>query len=516
MCTVQPKQQRAEGERPVRPRLTIDPLWAVVLNVADRTRYAWFAGLGGLYLAGFSGQWRVTPDSAIHLGLARSIVEGNGFADATGREAMVNPGLAYTLATVGGSPGFAVQAVMLAFAAAVLLLTWRLVRLNVDRPTATVVVVLLACNRLFYEHAMGLLTELPFTAGLFLLLLGHERRLHRRAPPALAFTLIVGGLVVMITYRSVGLVFAGGYALNEIVSLVRRAERRRLAAARVTLVAALAAGALLLLPAVRLDVSLFWQSLGQATPAAWVANLLELLGESIFDAIFGQDLHPVIALPVSVAVLGTLFHLSRRRPLWVLLMGLSMLQWIAFQPSERYLLPFLPLLVLGVWRATLSLYGPRHTPRRDWACGLVLAALLVPNLVGVGRVITEQRQPNFFTHYVDGKYVPVQRLASWLREHTPPGSVIMTNPDMPSPLAYFSRRGVVHDPNEYAVQAPAVFAVTPIDKRRRVGLARLRWSLGEPLFTMPGLKDRTWRVLPVTRPVDRQEERPPHGSRPDR
>ena len=498
----QPRARPPREAASPRPRLTVDPLWVVVLDFADRTRYAWFAALGLLYLAGFSANWRVTPDSSIHLGLARSVAEGGGFVDATGREAMVTPGLAYTLAVVGGRPGYAAQAIMLCFAAAVLVLTWRLIRLHLDRPTATVIVVLLGCNRMFYEHATGLLTEVPFTAGFMLLLLGHERRLTRQGSLSIALIMLVAGLAVMTVYRSVGLVFAGGYVLNELVRLARRAGRPRLTLGVAAAVAALAAGGLALLPALRLDALLLLRSLGDTSPTVLALNTLELLGESVFDALIGQDLHPVIALPVSVGVLAATFQLGRGRPLWAVLLGLSVLQWVVFQPTGRYLLPFLPVLLLGVWTATVCLCGPRHTTPRDWLCGFVLIGLLVPNLVGVGRVIVEQRSPNFYARYADGKYLPVRRLAAWMDENTPPGAVIMVNPDMPEPLAYFCRRGVVHDPNRFALNAPAVFAVTPIDDRRREGLARLRWSLGEPLFVMDGLRDRTWRVLPVTRPAD--------------
>ncbi len=620
------------------PRLTVDPLWAVVLAFVDRTRWAWFLGVAVLYAAGAGGVWRVTPDSAIHVGLARSVVEGRGVVDATGREAGVMPGLAYTVAAAwavmgvvdggeggegsgggggvveeGGAPasgaakgvdsgggwrgpGWGGQGLMLGFAAAVLVMTWRVVRLYIDRPTADVVVVLLAVNRLFYEHAVGMLTELPFTVGVMLMLWGHERRglrqgvnrslgvphlgrsgpmgdglqgtprTHRRKAgevwhPSVhalfAWLMIAAGIAVMLAYRTVGVVFAGGYVLAEMVRLWR-SGRRGAATGVLGAVTGVVGLAGVLLPGVRADVALFWRTLrGVAGPGVevgpwgvwgWMAgNAGELLGESVFDAVFGQDLHWTVAGVVSAGVLwaglrlgwakireggdrgkgrgatpcrlwGKVCGAERRhtlaqsgqgvapeggrrlgRPLWAVLIGVCVAQWVVFDAAGRYLLPLLPVLLVGVWRATVEMYGARHVWWRDWLCCLVLAGLTVPNLVGVGRVVVERHRAEFYDHYADGKYVPVMRLAGWLRANTPAGAVVMANPDMPSELAYFADRGVVHDPNRYAVAAPAVVVVTPTDARREAGLARLGWAVGGPVFEMQGLKGRTWRVLPVRR-----------------
>src|SRR4051794_24262285 len=51
------------------------PPAARVLAWVDRNRRWMFAGIAVLYLAAFTGRWRINPDSAIYMSLGRNLAE---------------------------------------------------------------------------------------------------------------------------------------------------------------------------------------------------------------------------------------------------------------------------------------------------------------------------------------------------------------------------------------------------------------------------------------------------------
>jgi hypothetical protein len=55
------------------------PHAARLLAWADRHRWWLFGAAALLYVAGFNGQWRVSPDSALYASLGRSLAEGLGY-----------------------------------------------------------------------------------------------------------------------------------------------------------------------------------------------------------------------------------------------------------------------------------------------------------------------------------------------------------------------------------------------------------------------------------------------------
>ncbi|MEL7088338.1 MAG: hypothetical protein AAGL98_07840, partial [Planctomycetota bacterium] len=206
------------------------PRWTRMRGLLDRTRWWWFAGLLVLYAAGFNGQWRITPDSALHVDAARVLhAGGEPVVDPEPLE-NIQPGLGVLLAAVAwltdgsadrgyGWPG---SLLMLGFAAAVLTLAYRLFMLHADRPTAVLMVILLGTNHLFYEMSLNLLTELPFTAGFVLLLWGHERRLKCRRGLPLSLGMMVAGVLIMAAFRSVAVVVVASYLLAEAIRVVGR------------------------------------------------------------------------------------------------------------------------------------------------------------------------------------------------------------------------------------------------------------------------------------------------------
>src|SRR5688572_18701792 len=70
---------------------------ARLLAFLDRRRPWIFVILGLLLAAGYNGQWRISPDSALYVELGRNLAEGAGFTYHGEPHTWVEPGLPYTI-----------------------------------------------------------------------------------------------------------------------------------------------------------------------------------------------------------------------------------------------------------------------------------------------------------------------------------------------------------------------------------------------------------------------------------
>jgi 4-amino-4-deoxy-L-arabinose transferase-like glycosyltransferase len=185
--------------------LTIDAPRAVdrILPWLDRHRWWFFVGIAILYVAGFNGQWRMEPDGALYLSIARNIAEGKGYTYHGRPHHLAYPGLPYLLAGIfrvfGDASLLVPHAVMVASAGIVLVLTYHLIRAEAGRPTAVMVTILLACTFQFYAYAYQLRNDMPFVVGVMMFLLGFERLRKERAIGSWA--LMVIGLFIAVVMR---------------------------------------------------------------------------------------------------------------------------------------------------------------------------------------------------------------------------------------------------------------------------------------------------------------------------
>src|SRR5215207_9221390 len=76
---------------------TPPPHPAGLLAWADRHRWWLFGAAALLYLAGFNGQWRVSPDSALYASLGRNLAEGRGYTYQGERHTWVEPGFPWLI-----------------------------------------------------------------------------------------------------------------------------------------------------------------------------------------------------------------------------------------------------------------------------------------------------------------------------------------------------------------------------------------------------------------------------------
>ena len=70
---------------------------ARLLAWADQRRWWLFGAVALLYLAGFNGQWRVSPDSALYASLGRNLYEGKGYTYQGERHTWVEPGFPWLI-----------------------------------------------------------------------------------------------------------------------------------------------------------------------------------------------------------------------------------------------------------------------------------------------------------------------------------------------------------------------------------------------------------------------------------
>ena len=402
------------------------PLWIVV---------------GLVYLAGLNGHWRITSDGAVYVEAARLLTEGGPTVIDPGMLSRVQPGLGWMLAFAGG-PGLAIQGLMLAIAGLCLWMYHRLIKLLADGPTASCCTLVLAVAGLFHELSFALLTEMPFTAGLLLLLWGHERRVQRRPGRMVSLVMIVGGLAVMATFRSVAAVVAAAYVLAELIRLLRSPGR----ALGLGLIAVMVGGAAAYWwasPAMRDDVSIFLAAVWPIDLGRLSFNASQLINETLPEAVTGQDVPPPGSWLVTAVVLLIILSFRQVRLLWLVLGAAFVLQWLIFTTDSRYVLPLLPLLVFGGWRLLLiscQWLGPRWG--RHWF-RTVLTGVVGANLVAVVLLTIEQRREDFYAGYKDGDYLPMLGAAEWLTTHTPEDTAVAMELRDAMVLAVLARRPVV-------------------------------------------------------------------------
>jgi len=414
----------------------------------DRQRMRLWALIALLYAAGFNGQWRIGPDSAIHVTLARGLAEGAGYNHPTGLENTVHPGLAYLTAAsfklFGIDRFVAINAWMLLITAAILVTTFWAVRLRFDRPTAVAVVCTLAANELFFRYSYQVLTDMPFLLGLMLGLLGLE--LCRRAGAArwAGLALMPVSLLVMAAFRSVVLTVVAAGVLAALYHLVRSPGRSRTTAALSIplliggLLLAWFTGGLVILRDGGKALSLVGgPSFGETLRHIFLDNGVKLFSENLPETMFGVDLGPWAGAPLGIAVVVLGVALVRVRPMWGMLVLVFVVQWMLFITVRRYSLTILPLLALGWWRLGGWLESRCKPAAARWAVIGLMVLWFAPNTVRIGGFILEQRARPFLDSYEGGRYTAMNAVAHELLRIARDGDLVIA--DHAPQLIYLTR-----------------------------------------------------------------------------
>jgi dolichyl-phosphate-mannose-protein mannosyltransferase len=481
------------------------PPTADLLAWFDRRRLWLWTLIALLMIIGFNGQWRILPDSAIHVTVARSLAEGTGLNHPTGLEHTVRPGLALVTAATfklfGVDQFIAIDAVMLLCAAAVLVLTFWVIRLRYDRPTAVLIVCMLAVNETFYHHGYEILTDMPFLLGLMLLLLGLE--LHHRGGRQRwsGIAIIVASVPIMAAFRSVVITVLIAGALVAVYRIINDKTNRRsyLIATGLTLIGLVAAGLFMRGEAWLSDsakaLSLLGGDLGGTLGRVFTDNGPALISEHLPESMFGVDPGPWAGTPLGVLAIVMGLSLFKARPFWGMLAALFFLQWLLLITAGRYLLVLIPLLALSWWRLGYW-FESRHKPAvTRWILVGLLVLWFGPNLIRVGSFITEQRARPFLADYKDGRYIALQAVAQELSALAEEGDVIIA--DNAPQLTYFTRlpvygpaslptHGQERDQTVQRVRnAPRILLVYPVGDRLNERIRQLKLRQEKVLSVVP-------------------------------
>jgi hypothetical protein len=507
------------------------PVADQLLRVVDSYRRWILASAAILLLASFTPNWRITPDAALFLGVARNLAEGRGFTFNEQPVTTVNAGFPYLLAltrSLSTDPFVAGNAMVLAFGFASLVLVYLLVLRQAGRGLAVLVTLLTAVNGTFLRHSCEILADVPFFFCCTLALLGYELTFARpssaqhepkaaAANPALSgatiamgAALVLAGLAGMASLRIVFL----GPLVAILIDLLWRVRRSRfkwavLSAAAAALLVALAirladprmAGGFVLLTKERqmLDMLL---DLPARIPHIISTNAPRLFFDSTPRAILGNKVGfwPV-DLAISLAVLASAALLLRRRLAWAALVAIYFVQWLVLYPDPRYFLPVLPLLLLGWWDLAILLTDRAPVRWKRAVLFALLALLFVPNLIrSIGFAIEQHHQP-FLARYLRGRFQDLESLSTQARLKLPPDAVIITGEQFGNALHYFSglRTTSTTGPMLLSPVPPdrPVFALLPADPGFDSVLRTLRLAPQAPVLSGPDRVGETLTIVPL-------------------
>ncbi len=487
---------------------------SAVLTWFDRRRGWLWLVIAVLYAVGFNGQWRIGPDSAIHVSIAKSLAQGDGFTHPTGLEDTVNPGLAHLTAGVfklfGVDHFIAINVVMLLCSAGVLVLAYWVVRLRFGRATAVVIVCMLAVNETFYRYGYQVLTDMPFLLGLMGMLLGNEL-LHRRGARVWwGVGVIALAVLFMAAFRSVVLTVLAAGAMMVVYRVIRGQRWMRY-----TGVAAVVIGVLVALRLIAGGMSVLRDEsrvIGLVTDSSFTDTLHRvfmengptLLNEHLPEAMFGVDFGAIVGLPLGLIAVVIGLGLFRFRPIWGLLVAAFLAQWLLLITTERYVLVLMPLLALGWWRIGQWAQCRISPTVGRWVVAGLLVIWFGPNLIRVGAFIAEQRSRPFLVHYDEGRYAGLKLVAEELSMVAGEKDTIIAD-DSPQ-LTYFTGLPVF-GPDKLPAFGPA----------RELTLKRLR-SAGKVVLVSPvgeKLSERITSLRLWEERVLKEVPTPVYGRRPD-
>lgn len=493
-------------------RAVAKPFCQWMLEFVDQQRRAIFIAIAAIYLLGFNGQWLLQPDSGLYLNLARNLARGRGYTFGGMLHDTACPGVPIVLAGLYRlSPAhiiFSADVLMWLCGVAALALTYRLVLLAYDRPTAVLVTAAVAITMEFYRYSFSILTDMPFLAGVMAALAGHEGVFHSTSSRRARWwdwTLLIGGLVVVITTRPVMVAFlAAWFAALGFAAVVRRNLK---AAAAIALCALILVIFFIFDPrrgqGHGLVTGYLQYAIHQLThfndlKQAVILNFGRLLNPLIVKAAFGLRLggwwwiNALFGLCVTAAAVT----LIRKRVLWGLWVIALMATLIMTVSDDRYLLPILPLIVLGWWNVIRKFNLKFPTLTGNWIFVLLVVLGTIPNVILLGGFVIGQRWVPFLARYQEGKFIPIVKMADEIPARTSPDDVILCPAKLARIMAFLSDR-MFYEFNEPIKAKPGhlleIRDPTDVEYRRWLRRAQVL-PVGAPLITV----DRGGNLPPLT------------------
>ena len=507
------------------PKFQPVPFSETVLSIVDRYRHGLFALLVLIYLAGFNGQWRLEPDSALYLTIGRNLAEGRGYTyhGMANRLAFPGPPLLFagTFKLSGGSSLLLPLVVMLLMGAVALALTYRLFLLHAGRPTAVLVTFGLGISRLFYRYCFELLSDMPFLLGVMAFLAGFEAVFYARergwasgprgtvsepaSPPAprwFDWALLIGGLALAVIMRPAMWALLVAIVCAVAWSVVRGKVRWPVVLVMILAVAAAGFAFWRLDPRHHgaahtmgdYEEALFevkFQHMSALIHQSLFEYLPRLFEASLSQALFGCRLGAGLNTLAGIAILVMGLSLGWRRPLWALWIVMTVVMvLIVVKPLDRYFLEVLPLLVYGWWR------GIRWINRQIpgvWGNRIFLGLFLLggaTNLFRTGEFVIEQRWVPFRQHYKEGRFASTDRVVRLIDQNVKPGDWVLAPPKFGRILTFLTQRYVTEPTADtrFDLSKETVYVLEPLSDPVEEWLDRSHTRLSPPIGS--GIRSR--------------------------
>jgi hypothetical protein len=464
-----------------------------------------------VYLVGVTGRWWPSDDSAVYLGLGRSLAQGKGYTFNGQVNTAFSPGLPLLLAgleKLAGEGGIWAPNLFMALCG---LATVGLVYLTLRRWTGdgllpALVAATTALSYPFYLDSHRVLSDIPFAAAFWLLLY-----VTTRWQPRAWLYLLIGALsVVNVLLRAPGILLLGPLALGLLLEKAWRprahvqapispsevgassafspsSRRRRLALAAAVLAPAGAtlAGLWLLARHLSQEAPRYAQLVAvHRGPFAYASRLLHGLAAvpaAVSQTVIGQPFWYVGLAMVALAAIGMVSFWTSRRPflqrvvplvavIYPLLLALCL---SSFGMRSRYLAPVEPFILL------LALQGLEWC--MNWVAArkgkVLLASQRVAAIGGVATLIILANLPHvirnavyysyrshgdgFYTVIREGRYAELDQVAQLLRLQSPAGAQVAGPPDDIAALHYLSGRIIIGLPAQGASGLPSDLNARP-------------------------------------------------------
>ena len=388
-----------------------------------------------LHAAGLSSNWRFQRDSALYMGLGRSLAQ-NGTYSFNGRaHVLALPGFPAMLAVVYATLGqnfLAMNALVSVLGIGCVVMGYLLFReLSLTAFQTFACVLLLALSRTLYYYSSLLMTDVPFALLVITTLYLGLRMLRADGSARWAWCLAAAvAATAACAVRPLGpALFA---ALIGALWMQPGALKKWRANAAMTVALAgpvVALGLLWVLRGVSHGAPLggtyfqrFVASRGIAGVARHVLARAPEIVNSLSDTVLGTNLSLPVSVILGVIIVLGLVRAARSGERLLCIFGVVYFGAICLSgPGRRYMLPALPALiywlVLGAGEAA-SFLQRRHgmSPSRLLRAGQVLLALgVLANLVHLSKTVYEARSPNFYAITENGRMLDYFPLMKWLQ-----------------------------------------------------------------------------------------------------
>ena len=441
--------------------------WETIKTGEAPSRRLWLAAiliLCAVYGLGVNNQWAISPDGALYLALGRSLAEGRGMEFNGGHWWSIPPVLPMLIAAcryVTGDGYWLINLILSACAVGTAVVAAHTVKRLGAADLALPVLLVSGFSAYLFITATRIQTDVLFMLLVALGLYGFVR-----GATGSPWWIVFGGaaiLLVTLTRPPGGLFLAGGVA-GLALSFRRPSIARRLVAltaviavtsvvlwywiTRIRTLADVGAGDYSAALSEHIDILFSLSHLES------IGTGLTLLPSSVFAAVCGQQLHPLLMLgPLLVALLG-LATLARRGQ-WIIVLPVAfnigfLVLWGWSAVARRYLLPTMPYVVYALLVGTQVVVAwvrrrqpglPRRRPARGEpgegapagrvAVILVAAACVAISIPKIAREIYWMRSPDFYAAYDHGKWQDFVRASHYLREHGRPGVDEVLGPQPP-------------------------------------------------------------------------------------